>query len=196
MSPSPEDKLGTKLAHPMSHLPRPSFPMPPDVAKGHAEYQPVPSHVPYPPSWPGDILGTRLSHPMSHIPIPFYLSWPRDTLGTNLSHPTSHAPVPFSLSWPRDISGTNLSHPTSHFPVLPAGQGTQWVPTCPIPRPSSLPPQLARRHRVPNCPIPHPSAHSPQLAKGHSVYQIVPASPPTLHLPSSIKAPLFSPDKA
>lgn len=45
--PCPRDTLGTKMSHPLSHVP-----------------------VPCSQTYPRDTFGAKMSHPMSHIPVP------------------------------------------------------------------------------------------------------------------------------
>lgn len=101
----------------------------PQLLKGHVRCPNVPSRVPVP--CPRDTLGTKMSHPLSHVPVPCSQTYPRDTLGYQ-----------------------------------------------------NVPPH-----------VPHPSSLSPSCPR-HPVHQPVTTACQPHHLPSSIKAPLFCPDKA
>lgn len=87
-----------------------------------------------------------------HLRICWVPNWP-------IRCPISH--VPFSPS-PQLAKGHAGYQPVpSQVPVPPAGQGTLWIPDCPIPCPTSqfpFPPAGQGTHWVPTCPIPHPSS--------------------------------------
>lgn len=172
--------FGTKLACPVSQFP-------PAVVKGHSGYQPVPSHIPYPCSLFHFLtkMGTNLSQPISLSPQFVWV-----TLVTDLSLPVSHSsfPFPFAFPIPHFIFPFSISHSPFPFPHHPSWSVCTNLSHS---RPSSLPPQLARgtlgtKLCHPTLPVPCPPA-----GQGTFCVPNCPCQP--RHLPSPIKAPLFSP---